>query len=377
MSESILIIAGESSGDNIGSLLAAEIGLLRPDYDLFGLGGDRMDVSGVDIIYHINQLSFLGFWEVLQHIPFIKKVEKNILERVHARKPALAILIDYPGFNLRLAAKLKAMKIPIMYYVSPQVWAWGAKRVSRIRELVELMVVLFQFEKEIYDKADVPVRWFGHPLLEVVKSIRERREIISKLGLDSNDRYLGLFPGSRGQEIKKILPAMSETMKKARSEGMKLKGVVGCAPGIDDSIYKRIGGDDIIYSRGLTYDLMKHAELNLVASGTATLECAILGSPLFVLYKTSALTYLIARSLITIPHVGLVNVVAGRKIVPEYIQGKCRSDLVYAGIKRFFTDADYKNTMLNQLGSVRGKLGSEGASKMAARTVVELIESRA
>ncbi|MEE9553488.1 MAG: lipid-A-disaccharide synthase [candidate division Zixibacteria bacterium] len=375
MKTPILIIAGEASGDNVGGSLAAEMKLLRPDYDLFGLGGDRMDISGVDILYHINQLSFLGYWEVVKHIPFIKQVEKDILKQLETRKPSLAILIDYPGFNLRLAAKLKAMNIPIMYYVSPQVWAWGKKRVAKIKKLVDLMVVIFEFEREIYEKGGVPVRWHGHPLLEIVKTNRDRDELTAKINLKSDDRFIGLFPGSRKQEIEKILPVMRDAVGETRSSGLKLRGMVGCAPGLDDSYYKNIGGDDLIYTRGMTYDLMEHADLNLVASGTATLECAILGRPLFVLYKTSLLTYLIARSLIKIPHVGLVNVVAGEKIVPEFIQGDCRNESVAAEIKRFFSDESYRNGMNQRLSAIKGMLGDDGASKKVAETVISMIES--
>lgn len=377
MSDSILIIAGEVSGDNVGGLLAAELKLLRPEYDLFGLGGDRMDISGVDILYHVNQVSFLGFWEVIKHIPFIKVVEKGILKQVADRKPSLAIMIDYPGFNLRLASKLKAMNIPVIYYVSPQVWAWGKKRVAKIKKLVDLMIVIFEFEKEIFEKGGVPVSWYGHPLLEIVKSERSRKETLSKIKLSTNDRYVGIFPGSRKQEIEKILPVMKDTVSRVKSGGLNLKGVIGCAPGLDDSYYKKIGGDDLIYSRGITYDLMNHADLNLVASGTATLECAILGRPLFVLYKTSLLTYLIAKSVIKIPRIGLVNVVAGKQIVPEFIQGDCRSDRVTAEIKRFFSDEDYRNDMNRRLSVIKGILGDEGASKKVAETVINMIESPA
>lgn len=375
MRKSILISAGEASGDNVGGLLAAELKLAAPELDLFGLGGDRMDISGVDIRFHINQLSFLGFWEVVKHMPFIKRVEKELLDEVSGRKPSLAILIDYPGFNLRLARKLKSMGVPIMYYVSPQVWAWGKKRVNKIRELVDLMIVIFEFEMEIYEKAGVPVRWFGHPLLEIVKPSYSREAFLSKLNLDSSARFIGLFPGSRRQEIEKILPVMTGALNKARESGLKLTGIVGCAPNIDDDVYRENGSGDLIYTRALTYDLMSYSDLNLVASGTATLECAVLGKPLFVLYRTSQITYWIARSIITIPNVGLVNVVAGRKIVPEFIQGKCNIETVAAEIVRFFSHRDYSRNMIERLSEIKGKLGDEGASRKTAETALEMIES--
>lgn len=373
MKDSILIIAGEASGDNVGGLLASELKLLRPDIELFGLGGDRMDISGVDIRYHVNQLSFLGFWEVLKHLPFVKRVEGDLLNQIRERKPSLAILIDYPGFNLRLARKLKSLNIPIMYYVSPQVWAWGRGRVSKIKKLVDKMVVVFQFEKEIYEKEGVSVEWHGHPLLEIVKPRYKRAEFIKKLGLEPGSRYIGIFPGSRKQEIEKIVPVMKKAVEMGTSSDLDLRGIVGCAPGIDIDFYRKICGDNMLHVRDSTYDLMEYAELNLVASGTATLECAILNKPLFIMYRTSAVTYMIAKRLVKIPNIGLVNVVAGEKIVPEFIQKDCNSDLLAAEIELFFSDDGYKKRMLERLSSVKNMLGTAGASKKAAETALRMM----
>ncbi len=375
MKNSILITAGEASGDNVGGLFATELKLLRPDIELFGLGGDRMDISGVHIRYHINQLSFLGFWEILKHIPFVKEVERDLLKQVADRKPSLAVLIDYPGFNLRLARRLKSLNIPVMYYVSPQVWAWGRGRISKIRRLIDKMVVVFQFEKEVYEKEGMTVEWYGHPLLEIVKPRYERDEFLKKLGVESGLRYIGILPGSRIQEIERILPVMKKAVEISSSSGLGLRGIVGCASGIDDDFYRRVGGDDMLYVRGLTYDLMEYAELNLVASGTATLECAILKKPLFILYKTSPVTYMIARRLVKIPYVGLVNVVAGERIVPEFIQKECKSDLIAEEIESFFSDDSYRQRMLQRLSSVKDKLGTAGASKKVAETALRMIDS--
>lgn len=366
MSQSILIVAGEPSGDNLGGLFASELKLLRPDLELFGLGGDRMDMSGVEIRYHINQLSFLGFWEVLKHIPFIKRVQDDLLTQISKRRPALAVLIDYPGFNLGLAGKLKSLHVPVMYYVSPQVWAWGRGRIGKIRNCVDKMVVVFQFEKEMYEKEGVAVEWYGHPLLDIVEPRYDRKSLLKAVGLSPDSRYIALFPGSRRQEVEKILPVMREALGRSSGPETDLRGIVGCTPGIDDSLYRRIGGDDLRYVRGLTYDLMRHAGLNLVASGTATLECAIVNSPLFILYKTSPLTYLVARRLINIPYIGLVNVVAGRKIVPEFIQGDCRGRLIAAEISRFLADDAAVSRMTDGLSLLRAGLGEKGASKKVA-----------
>jgi lipid-A-disaccharide synthase len=331
-----------------------------------------MDISGVELRYHINQLSFLGFIEVVRHIPFMRRVERDLLEQASRRKPSLAVLIDYPGFNLRIAARLKGMGIPIMYYVSPQVWAWGAKRIARIKKLVDLMVVVFEFEKELYEKAGVPVRWFGHPLLEIVKPRFEREEFLTRINMSVDERYIGIFPGSRKQEIDRILPVMKKALDMVNRSGLDLKGAVGCVPGIDDDYYRSICGDGLEYARGMQYDLMSHSELNLVASGTATLECAILGRPLFVLYKTSLITYLIARTMVRIPDIGLVNVVAGERIVPEFIQEGCRSRPLADQMVRFLSNEDLGNRMMSRLAGVRGLLGQEGASRKAAEAALDM-----
>jgi lipid-A-disaccharide synthase len=373
MSQSILIIAGEASGDNVGGLLATELKLLRPDIELFGIGGDRMDIAGVNLRYHVNQLSFLGFWEVIKHLPFIKEVEQNVLAAVAERRPGLAILIDYPGFNLRLAERLRALNIPVMYYVSPQVWAWGRGRIEKIKRLVDKMVVVFEFEKHLYEQEGMAVEWHGHPLLDIVHPKYGRSDFLKKLGLSHDDTYVGLFPGSRRQEIEKILPVMRGALAGLASNGTPVRGIVGCAPGIDDRLYRMLGGQDLQYVGWNTYDLMTHAELNLVASGTATLECAMLGRPLFVLYKTSWVTYAIARSLIKIPFIGLVNVVAGEKVAPEFIQGDCKAHIVAGQMQRYLKDRALPGQMVTRLSGVRSKLGQPGASERVARTALGMI----
>jgi lipid-A-disaccharide synthase len=374
MTRPILIMAGESSGDNVGGLLSAELKKLRPELPVFGIGGDRMKQSGVELLFHTSQLSFLGFWEVLKHLPFIKRVERDILERVERERPALAILIDYPGFNLRLAAMLKERDVPVVYYVSPQVWAWGKGRIKKIKRLVDIMVVVFEFEREMYAKEGMTAEWFGHPLLEIVQSDKRREHLFGEIGLPIGERFIGLFPGSRKQEIEKILPVMRDSAR--RLSDPAIISIVACAPGIDDDFYHSLGGDDIKYVRNQTYELMTHSELNLVASGTATLECAILGRPQFVLYKTSPVTYHIAKNLIKIPYIGLVNVVAGEKIAPEFIQGDCNSAKIKTEIEKFLGDQAYRDKLISRLAAIRAKLGERGASRKVAELILGLIDKQ-
>jgi len=373
LKRSILIIAGEASGDNVGGLLCEEVKKLRPGIELFGLGGNGMMHAGVNLLYHINQLAFLGFWEIIRHIPFMRSVERNLLIETRNRRPALAILIDYPGFNLRFARKLKARRIPILYYVSPQVWAWGDKRIQKIKSLVDKMIVVFEFEKELYSGKGMRVEWYGHPLLDMVKTRLSSSDFYKKAGLENNQRFLGLFPGSRLQEVERILPVMRDTIKAVRSKGADLTGIVGGVPGIEDSIYRKIIGDDFTLMKNMTYDIMANADLNLVASGTATLECAILGKPLFVLYKTSPLTYIIAKNLVKIQDIGLVNVVAGKRIVPEFVQSGCNADLIAAEISKYSSDRPLREKMAEELKVVRTRLGETGASRKAAESILRTL----
>jgi len=373
LNRTILIIAGEASGDNVGGLLCGQLKRLRPDLRLYGLGGDRMQHSGVELLYHINRLAFLGFWEIVKHIPFMRSVEKDLLRKAEVNKPDLAILIDYPGFNLRIAQKLKARGIPIVYYVSPQVWAWGKKRIPKIRALVDKMIVVFEFEKELYSREGMEVEWYGHPLLDIVSPQFDKSDFFKNAGLDEGRRYIGLFPGSRLQEIQRILPVMRDAVTRFRSSGNDPVAVVGAVDGVDESVYRSIVGEDFKVSRKMTYDIMANAELNLVASGTATLECAILGSPLFVLYRTSPLTYLIAKRLVKIPDIGLVNVVAGRRIAPEFVQSDCNPDKLAAEISRYFSDWTFRGEMAEDLKEVRARLGDTGASRKAAESILMML----
>ncbi|UCC78910.1 MAG: lipid-A-disaccharide synthase [Candidatus Zixiibacteriota bacterium] len=373
MNRSILIIAGEASGDNVGGLLCEEVKRLRSDIRLFGLGGDRMKNAGVEILYHIDRLSFLGFWEIVRHIPFMRSVESNLLLEMDKEKPVLAILIDYPGFNLRFARKLKSRGIPVLYYVSPQVWAWGRNRIQKIKSLVDKMIVVFEFEKELYSREGMEVEWFGHPLLDIIKPGLSGADFHNKAGLENDQRYIGLFPGSRLQEVERILPIMRDSVRTVRSKGMDVMSIVGGAPGIEDSFYRKIIGDDFTLMKNMTYDIMANADLNLVASGTATLECAILGKPLFVLYKTSPLTYYIAKNLVKIPDIGLVNVVAGKRIVPEFIQSDCNTENIAGKISDYFSNESYRGKMAGDLENVRSKLGQKGASRKAAESVLKML----
>jgi len=372
----ILIIAGEASGDTLGAGFIREYLKLQPQTSFFGLGGDKMNSAGVELAYHIKDLAFLGFWEVVKNIRFIKKVQRDILDQVDKLKPRMAVLIDYPGFNLRLAPKLKQRGVKVFYYISPQIWAWGGKRIRQIKSNVDFMATIFEFEKELYEKAGVPVRWVGHPLLDEIQFSTSDIEFRRQAGLKDDAVAIGLFPGSRIQEIGRILPEMLKGLRLLSSTKPEIKGLISKAPAIDDSVYQNIMAEHntnaMIYE-GNNYDLMSHARLNLVCSGTATLECAIIGTPMVVVYKTSPITYWIARSLIKIPYIGMVNVVAEEKIVPELIQGQCNARAIAATSLKYLDNSEYYNDIKNRLSRIKSKLGETGAAQRAARAAIELM----
>ena len=393
-SKKILIVAGEASGDLHGSNLIREIRNLNPQIQIFGIGGDRMKKEGMQLIYHVDKLSIMGIFEVLKNLNLIREVMKTMLKLAEERKPDLVVLIDYPGFNLRFAKKVKKMGIPIAYYISPQVWAWGGNRVKKMKGLIDKMIVIFPFEVEIYKKFDIDCEFVGHPLLEVVRPILSFEDFQGKFDLRKNEVLLGLLPGSRWQEVERILPIMIATAELLGSRIRNLRVMLGLASTIkkervqiildqfkskvDPSISLRVDPEHsrrVEIIENLTYDLMKHSDFLLVTSGTATLESAILGTPFLVLYKTSLWTYLFAKSLVSIPNIALTNVVAGKKVVSEYIQSKAVPRDIAEEAYDVLTNKPRYKSIQNELSLVKEKIGEVGASKRAAQIVNGIIFS--
>ncbi len=377
-SKKILIVAGEASGDLHGSSLIRELRNINSHLQFFGIGGDRMKKEGMELVYHIDKLSIMGFFEVLKNVGLIREVMKTMVKLAEERKPDLVVLIDYPGFNLRFAKKVKKMGIPIAYYISPQVWAWGGNRVKKMKGLIDKMIVIFPFEKELYKKFDIDCEFVGHPLLEVVRPVLSKEDFQSKFDLRKNETLLGLLPGSRWQEVENILPIMVQTAEILGARIKNLRVMLGLASTIKKERVQIILDQfksKVEIIENLTYDLMKHSDLLLVASGTATLESAILGTPFLVLYKTGFWTYLLAKSLVSIPNIALANVVAGKKIVPEYIQNKAVPKDIAEEMYDILTNKPRYKSIQNELSSVKEKIGEAGASKRAAQIINGIISS--
>jgi lipid-A-disaccharide synthase len=374
--QNILIVAGEVSGDILGAGLVEEFKQIKPDARFFGFGGDRMTANGVDLMYHIRQLAFLGFWEVAKNYRFIKNAQTQLLDKVKEIKPEMAILIDYPGFNLRLAAKLRAMGVKVFYYVSPQIWAWGASRINKIKRDVDLMAVLFDFEKDIYIKAGVPVIWVGHPMLDEIDIKTTESEFRDRNNIMDEEMVIGLLPGSRELEVKRLLPEMLKAMAIINSRFPNARGFIAKAESLDNAIYQEIFDREkqiIPFGRGSNYDLMAYSKICLVCSGTATLECGIIGTPLLVLYKTSFLTYIIARQLLKIKYIGLANIVSGKLVAPELLQHECTGEKIAQESLNYLENVSMYQKTKASLAQIKCHLGNPGAARRAAQAAAELL----
>ncbi len=367
----LLIVAGDPSGDLHGSEVVAELRRRNPGLDIYGIGGDRMKAAGMDLVVNLNDLSFMGFVEVVKHLPLIREVEKKLAGLLDTRTPDLVMLIDYPGFNLRFAKCVKRRNIPVVYYIAPQVWAWGRHRLARIKALIDRMFVIFPFEKELYEKERIPVEFVGHPLLDIMNVRLTREDFFRHEGFDPSGKLLGLIPGSRGQEIHRMLPVMLESARILKDE-FNVQIAVSRAPNLGPEIFRPYlnGLDNVRLVDGGTYELMKYSEAAIVTSGTATLETACFETPMVVVYKASAISYLIGRMLVSVDSIGLVNIVAGRKIVPELIQSGANAAAIAGQVRRYFAEPAYSAEVRKNLAGVRSRLGTPGAASRVAERLI-------
>jgi lipid-A-disaccharide synthase len=368
----IYIIAGEASGDLHGANLLKELYKLDSSISVRAWGGDRMKNEGATLVKHISELAFMGFIEVLLNLSTILKninfCKKDILEF----KPDVLLLIDYPGFNLRIAQWAKKNGIKVHYYISPQVWAWKKSRVKIIKASVDKMYSILPFENDFYKQFDYETQYVGHPLLDEVENFNQVRltkdEFLNKNKL-SQVPIISILPGSRKQEIKVKLPIMLDAVKSLKNYQIVIAG----APNQTAKMYEEFErqGCKIIF--GQTYDLLSNSEAAIVTSGTATLETAILNIPEVVCYKGSWISYFIARSLIKINYISLVNLIMDQQIVKELIQGECNPFKIREELDFLLNDKNYRQAMLSNFEIMREKLGGQGASKKVAHSLLKTI----
>lgn len=375
MGKRIYIIAGEASGDLHGGNLVRELynvsrsdpssasGSDRPDTPLQirAWGGDRMAAAGAEVVKHYRDLAFMGFTQVVMNLRTILRNIDVCKADIAAYKPDLLVLIDYPGFNLRIAEWAHGQGIPVHYYISPQVWAWKKGRVHTIKRVVDRMYVILPFEQDWYARYGYQVEFVGHPLLDAID--REGRTPLLPLPGDDGRPVVALLPGSRRQELARMLPLMVAVSRRFP----QVRFVMAAAPSLPEELYTAaIGNAPITLVKGRTYDLLRHARAALVTSGTATLETALFGVPEVVCYKSGALNVWIARRLVDIKFISLVNLIMDREVVRELIQGELTVDSLSAELERLLADGPYRGRMLADLAELRDRLGGPGASAKVA-----------
>jgi len=374
----ILVVAGEASGDLHGALLMEAIRSLQPETLFFGVGGEEMERMGLRILYRAQSLSVVGITEVLFRAGSLLGALRTLRSFLERENPELVILIDFPDFNFRVARMAHRRGIPVLYYISPQVWAWRTGRVKQLARWVRKMIVLFPFEVPIYERAGVDVTWVGHPLLDRVKPTFSKEEACKRFGLEPEERTVGLLPGSRVHEVKRLLPRLLGAARLMKEELPKLQFVIPRASGIpEEMISKEIeaGAISVRVVERHPYDAMNLCDLLVTASGTATLEGAILGKPMVIVYRVSKLSYWIGRALIRVEHIGLVNLISGRRVAPELIQEEASPERIAEEGLRILRDPRLYGEMSEAMTKVREALGPPGAAKRAGQIVCRLLES--
>lgn len=368
MSEPLLFIsAGDPSGDNATGRVVEHLKSKYADLRLFGLGGPRLKALGQEQLAAGADLAVLGFWEVAKRYLFFRRLFHRCIDEIKERKPSAVVLVDYPGFNLRLARKLKPLGIPIIYYISPQVWAWGKKRLHQIQAYVDRMLVILPFEEEFYRQHGVKCDFTGHYLLEDIP-----KEYIGSQ--PPGNRQIALLPGSRPQEIQRMLQPMLETAELMRRKH-GARAVVAGVRGIFDyeAACQQVGPDTVTIRYDNARTVVFESDIVLTASGTATLETGIIGRPMVVMYRTGFLTYQIARRLVTLDNIALVNLVLGERAVPELIQSQASPEALAAELGRYWADETYRGEVIEKLKRVPGLLGGSGASVNAAGIIEQYL----
>jgi lipid-A-disaccharide synthase len=373
---SLMIVAGEASGDKHGANLVSALRGLRPDlrFEFFGAGGDEMRQAGAETLVDAREVAIMGALEVARAMPKFLRVFRRLSEAANERKPRLIILIDWPEFNLRLAKRLKRDGHRVVYYISPQIWAWRSYRIRTVKRYIEKMLVILPFEKDYYERAGVEVDYVGHPLLDSVRVTATREEFRSRHGLDQSSPVIALLPGSRHSEMKYILPPMVEAVKLLNRSHPHFQFILPLARTFEArEISAQIDSTRLRVIEHDTYNAVAAADLAVVASGTATLETAIIGSPLIIVYRASQLNWRIFRPLINTPFVGMPNLIAGKEIAPELLQDDLNAERLSKLIVEFLNDPARLLRSRNELAEVRKKLGEAKASERAANRILDLL----
>lgn len=373
--DSILIIAGESSGEKHGAVLVHQFKTLHPEFSFFGIGGKQMEAEGVDLLFSVNDLGVIGVFEVLSHLSRIKKIFNRIKKEVDQRKPKAAVLIDSPDFNLRLAKKLKKQAVPVLYYISPTVWAWRKRRLKTIKKTVEKMLLIFPFEENTYKGSGIPAEYIGHPLKEKIQISLSKIEFMEKYELNPDRKIIALLPGSRKSELKFHMPVLQEALHLIQSLG-NVHFVLLLAENLDKKLisdYLPLFPDNLLVLAENHYEAMAASDVVVSACGTANLEAALLEIPLVAFYRISPLTYLFGRWLARIDDFSIVNILAGQRIIPELIQRDFTPEKVFRETKKILESENIRSDMIQNFKRIKRLLGDKIASKNAAKALQNIV----
>lgn len=371
-----MIVAGEASGDLHGGNLVRAMRQVDPDLSFYGMGGKRMQAAGVELLADAADMAVVGITEVFFKLGMILRVMRRLRVSLLEKKPDLVILIDYPDFNLPIARAARKRGIKVLYYISPQVWAWRKGRIEAIRKTVDRMVVILPFEKEFYRKAGMDVTFVGHPLLDEVRKKYSRPEALKRFGLREDAVTIAILPGSRRSEVAALLPEMLRACRILTEKISPLQFILPLAGTLDPAFVRNILGQfsvQVNVIRDEIYDVIGVSDAAMVASGTATLETALLETPMVVLYKVSGISYAIGRRLIRVDHISLVNLIAGCTVVPELIQTEANPERIAAEVRDILTLRGKAKEMRASLATIREKLGTPGASQRTAQIACDLL----
>ncbi len=373
----IAFSAGESSGDQHAASMFKALKKQRPDIQGLGMGGAKMREAGIDVRVDSSGIGVIGLIEILRHYGEIRAALTQMKKLLQQEKPDLLVCVDYKEFNLKLARFAKQQGVKVLFYVSPQVWAWRPGRVKTYGRAIDMMAVIFPFETAFYEAENVPVRYVGHPSVDKVKPLRSKADDLQRFSLDAGRPVVGLLPGSRVNEIRRLLPLMLAAADKIKQRMPLAQFVLPQADSIDDEVlqpYLEHTGLDIKVIKGQPYDVIQCCDAVMTASGTASLEIALLQVPMVIVYKLSALTYWLGKQLVKIPYIGLPNIIAGRGIIKELIQKDANAEALADEVQRLLQDEACRRQMLADLAEVKQKLGKGGGSENMARLALEMLD---
>jgi lipid-A-disaccharide synthase len=364
----VLLVVGEASGDLHGSHLVRALRERDSALEISAVGGEALKREGAKIIFDVARIAGMGLTELAGNLTSLWRAYSQVKKNLREQRPSLLILIDFPDFNLRVARVAKRLGVPVLYYISPQVWAWRKRRIAEIARLADRMAVVFPFEASLYEKAGVKVEFVGHPLLDVARASRPREETLARLGLDPSRQTIALLPGSRRREVAYHLPVMIEAAE-ILSREMALQFILVRASTVGrDSLERILSGSSVgvSLSDGDAYNVLHACDLAWTASGTATLETALMLRPMVIVYRLARMTYALARRLVRVNFIGMANIIAGEKVVPELIQNEVTAERIAAESRAILGDRELRVRMISKLSEVRAKLGSPGAAGRTA-----------